>query len=75
MLEPRAEQSTLGASLRGARHNSSRRWLEFSESKDLTAESHEQTKQMTRAPSPHLISHEKPVSIYARICFYGLTKM
>ena len=39
MLESGAEQSAPGASLRGARHSSSRRrWLEFSESKYLTAE-------------------------------------
>ena len=34
MLESGAERSALGASLRGARHSSSRRWLEFSESRD-----------------------------------------
>ena len=43
MLESRAERSAFGASLRGARHSSSRRWFEFSESKNVTAESHEQT--------------------------------
>ena len=37
MLESGAEPSALDASLRGARHSSNRRWLEFSESKDLTA--------------------------------------
>ena len=34
MLESRAERSALGASLRDARHSSSRRRLEFSESKN-----------------------------------------
>ena len=34
MLESRAERSALSASLRGARHSSSRRCLEFSKSKD-----------------------------------------
>ena len=42
MLESRAERIALGASPRGVRHSSSRRWLDFSESKNLTAESHEQ---------------------------------
>ena len=40
MLESRAERSALGAAADVA--VSSRRWLEFSESKNLTAESHEQ---------------------------------
>ena len=40
MLESRAERSALGAAPAVA--ESSRRWLEFSESKNLTAESHEQ---------------------------------
>ena len=44
MLESGTERSVLGASLCDARHSSSgRRWLEFTESEDLTAESHEQT--------------------------------
>ena len=44
-LESRTERSALGAA--------SRRWLDFSMSKNLTL-SH---KQMTRAPSPQLRSH------------------
>ena len=43
----------------GAGRSSSRWWLEFSEPKNLTTESHEQKKIMTRASSPH----KKPVSI------------
>ena len=42
MPESRAERSVLAVSLRGARHSSSRRWLVFSESQNLAAESHEQ---------------------------------
>ena len=57
MLESRAERRALGASLRGARHSSSRRWLEFSESKKLSAESHEQI-------NPHPISRKKAVLIF-----------
>ena len=52
---------SLAAVRRGDGRSSSRRWLEFSESKNLTAESHEQRKRMTRAPSPH----KNPVSICA----------
>ena len=65
MLESSAERSALGASLSGARHSSSRRWIQFSDSKNLTAESHnEQTNHIkTRASSPHPILHKKPVSI------------
>ena len=37
MLESRAEQNVVVASLRGARYSSSRRWFDFSESKNLTA--------------------------------------
>ena len=37
MLESGPEPSAIGVSLRGARHGRSRRWLEFSESKDPTA--------------------------------------
>ena len=36
MLESRAERIALGVSVRGARHISSRRLLDFSESKNLT---------------------------------------
>ena len=35
MLESGAEQRALGASLHGASYSSSRRWLDFSEFKDL----------------------------------------
>ena len=41
MLEFGAERSALGASLRGARHSSSRRWHDFLKSKYLTAGSHD----------------------------------
>ena len=69
MLESGAERSALGASLRGA-DSSSRRWLEFCASVDLTAE------QMNRAPSPHPISYSKPVSIFTSdVCFRDLTKI
>ena len=48
MLESRAERSALGAAPDVADR---RRWLEFSESKNLTAESHEQKKER---PEHHL---------------------
>ena len=38
MIESRADLSALGTSLRGGGHGSSRRWPEFSETKNLTAE-------------------------------------
>ena len=43
MLESGAERSALGAPLRSGRHGISPRWLEFSGSKYVNAESHEQT--------------------------------
>ena len=48
MLESRAERSALGASLRGARHSSSRRWRGFSESPNLAAD---HTSKQTDDPS------------------------
>ena len=53
MLDSSAERSALGAAPGVAR------WLERSESKSLTAESHEQKKKKARASSPH----KNPVSI------------
>ena len=51
MLESGAEGSALGASLRGTRHSSSRRWLEHSEEQYPTTGSHEQT---NNCPEHHL---------------------
>ena len=46
MLESGAKRSALGASLRNARHSSSRPWLDFFVSTDITAASHEQTNKL-----------------------------
>ena len=62
MLESRAERSAIGASLRGARHSSSRRWLEFSESQNLTELLNHTSKQTN---DPSTIS----ASDFAQACF------
>ena len=50
-VQGRAKRTRRGAECRG-----SRRWLEFSESKNLTAESHEQKKRMTVWFSSYFLS-------------------
>ena len=54
---------------RGAGRSSSRRWLEFSESKNLTAESHEQ-----KTNDPSTISAQEACFDFARMIFIFATR-
>ena len=75
MLESRAEWSALGASLRGVRHCSSWRWLGFCDSKNLTAESQEQTKQNDPSTiSPSDFAQEACFDLREQEWFCDLTK-
>ena len=70
MLESGAERSALGASLRGARHSSSRRCL--AESEDLNPRS--RANEMTRTPPLDPIAQEACFGLHEILDMFYLEK-